>query len=340
MPLIQHDQASEDTRYDAETLRKVTALAQRLQSERQDSLTAQEMEQIGEEVGIQPGVIREALQKVTTPKTPARAEPQQHHMRRAVVRAWWAAGWLVPIIVALLFGPKGGAPGPMVMCSLLAWATYIGGGIVLNGWMREGEAALTPNAPVSRHDLLDALFTLQHVLEGQKEHRAFLSVDVVGSSELKRGEPELATEHSFAQLQKWFLETARAFGGEVHSAAGDGTMCVFRDDASALRAARALQEGAAEFNRRHNRLSRPFQIRCGVTAGEVAVDPQSSIGQMHSPVIDRAAQLQKSAEPGDIIVSGELAAAGIAELGGLVPGPTSTSGMPSFSWRGAHRTGG
>src|SRR5262249_2321658 len=39
---------------------------------------------------------------------------------------------------------------------------------------------------VSRQDLLNLLFTLQRQLEGQKKHCAFLSLDVVGSSEMKR----------------------------------------------------------------------------------------------------------------------------------------------------------
>ncbi|MGV3721411.1 MAG: hypothetical protein ACO1SX_10930, partial [Actinomycetota bacterium] len=142
-------------------------------------------------------------------------------------------------------------------------------------------------------------------------------------------------EYSFAQFQQWISETVRAFGGEMHSAAGDGAMCVFREDAAALRAARALQEGAATFNARHNRLSRPFRIRCGVAAGEVAVDPQVSIGQMQSPVIDRAAHLQKGAAPGDILVSGELAAAGLVELGQLAPAAGPANGEPVFSWSAA-----
>lgn len=331
MPLIQHEQATDDTRYDAETLRKVTALAQRLQAERQETLTAAEMEQIGAEVGLQSGVIREALAKVTAPKAERNiVRRQTQPMRRALVWAWWAAGWLLPIIVVGLLAQVGKEAS--IVSMLICWAVYIAGGIILNGWRREGEACGQPPVPISRHDLLDAFFTLQHVLEGQREHRAFLSVDVAGSSEMKRGEPELAAEYSFGQFQQWISETVRAFGGEVHSAAGDGAMCVFREDAAALRAARALQEGAATFNARHNRLARPFRLRCGVAAGEVAVDPQVSIGRMHSPIIDRAAHLQKDAASGDIVVSGELAAAALVELGRLAPKAGPADGGPVFSW--------
>ncbi|MGV3720583.1 MAG: hypothetical protein ACO1SX_06695, partial [Actinomycetota bacterium] len=180
MPLIH--QAAEDARYDGETLRKVTALAQRLQAERQDTLTAAEMEQIGEEVGLQPGVVREALHRVTASQpqstATATATAQALHMRRAVVGAWWATGWLLLptlfTLAALPFASK--HPGPVIFALLLSIATYVGGGIILRGWVKEGETTGGPTAvdqPLSRQDLLDALFTLQRVLEGQKEHRAF-----------------------------------------------------------------------------------------------------------------------------------------------------------------------
>jgi hypothetical protein len=49
---------------------------------------------------------------------------------------------------------------------------------------REGSFPfVTARQPVSRPALLNLLFTLQHQLEGQEQHRAFLSVDVVGPSE-------------------------------------------------------------------------------------------------------------------------------------------------------------
>src|SRR5581483_2804731 len=140
-----------------------------------------------------------------------------------------------------------------------------------------------------------------------KQHRAFLSVDVVHSSEMKLGEPELAVEYSFGQFQSWVEESVRSLGGEVQSAAGDGLMCVFREDAAAVRAAGLLQQGMAAFNAARNRLATPFRIRCGVASGEVPAVPQGSLGRVHSPVIDRAAVLQKQAEPGGVVVSRELA---------------------------------
>jgi len=128
-------------------------------------------------------------------------------------------------------------------------------------------------------------------------------------------------------------------GGQVQSAAGDGMMCLFETDAGAVRAARLLQVGLAQFNAGRNRLPMPFRLRCGVSAGEVAMEEGASIGYLDSPVIDRAAALQKSAEPGDIVVSGEVAGVALVELGGLAALPEPIQGQPAFSWKAGQRQG-
>jgi class 3 adenylate cyclase len=199
--------------------------------------------------------------------------------------------------------------------------------------------ASSAKQPVSRPALLNLLFVLQRQLEGQKQHRAFLSVDVVGSSEMKRSANDLAVEHSFGQYRAWVEEVVRARDGEMQSAAGDGVMAIFPTDASAVRAARQLQEELAGFNQTHNRLPLPFRIRCGVSAGEVAMEEGTPLGHLQSPVIDRAAALQKRAEPGDIVVSAEAAGAALVELGNLAPLPGPMAGEPAFSWRAGQQSG-
>jgi class 3 adenylate cyclase len=185
----------------------------------------------------------------------------------------------------------------------------------------------------SRAALLEQLFDLQRQLEGQKQHRAFLSIDVAGSSEMKRSAPELAVEHCFGQYRAWVEEAVRAHGGEMQSAAGDGVMAIFPTDAGAVRAARQLQEELPRFNAEQSRLPLPFRIRCGVSAGEVAMDEGTPLGHLQSPVIDRAAVLQKRAQPGDILVGGEVAGAALIELGALAPLTEPVAGEPAFSWR-------
>jgi len=110
-------------------------------------------------------------------------------------------------------------------------------------------------------------------------------------------------------------------------------MCIFPTDAEAVRAARRLQEEMPQFNSTLNRMPAPFRIRCGLSAGEVAIEDGTPIGHLQSPIIDRAAVFQKGAEPGDIVVGVEMAGAALAELRQLSPLPEPMHGETVFSWR-------
>jgi class 3 adenylate cyclase len=346
----QQDPLENERRFDAETLSKVTALAQELKSRQQETLTAGEIESIGAEVGLERPFIRQALSQVTSEvrKTvgPTQTGPMPIHALSGVVGAWWAAGWAIPLILKLGFGFLGSISTALFF---LGWLVYIGGGIILSsilsGRQQLEARAQTPHADpqqapgrsVSRAELLDALFAIQQALEQHKQHLAFLSVDVVGSTAMKAGAGELEVEHSFGQFRAWVEETVRAHGGKLHTAAGDGMMCIFPDDASAVRAAWDLQQGIEAFNIDRSRLPQPFRIRCGLSAGSVAMEPGVSIGHLNSPVVDRAALLQKAAEPGDIILGKELAATALVELGGVAPLPGEVGGERVFSWRRAQQ---
>jgi class 3 adenylate cyclase len=195
------------------------------------------------------------------------------------------------------------------------------------------QAAPVIPSELSREELLHLLFELHRRLEAQKQHCAFLSVDVVHNSEMKRAGTPLTVEYSFGQFQRWVTEVVQRWGGEIQSAAGDGMMGLFPSDAEALRAARQLQEELARFNAERNRLPLPFRIRCGVSAGEVAVEAGEAIGHLQSAIIDRAAALQKRAEPGGILVSGEVAATALIELGPVTPLEEPIGGEPAFAWK-------
>jgi class 3 adenylate cyclase len=320
-----------ERRYKPETFQKAVELASRLQLEHRETMTAQEIESIGREVGIDPAFIQQALVQLTEQQT--MRQPRKRTIsaskKKAVAAAWWAAGWTLPLILVIL-GSTAFHGSVSAALFFLGWAIYIGGGIVISV-----DAAHSQASPprLSRAALLDTLFTLQRALEGQKRHCAFLSVDVVGSSDMKRTANELSVEHSFSQFRRWVEEVVQANGGTVQSAAGDGMMCMFYEDAAAVRAAAHLQKGVPQFNASLNRLPVPFRLRCGVSAGEVAIEEGVPLGHVHSSIIDRAAQLQKRAAEGDIVVSSEVAAAALIELGGLTALPDATDGQPAFSWK-------
>ena len=185
----------------------------------------------------------------------------------------------------------------------------------------------------SRADLLEMLFSLQRMLEGQKQRRAFLSVDIVKSSEMKQASSELEVEHSFQQFHRWLEGVVTKHGGQIHSVAGDGKMGMFVDDVEAVKAALELQGDIHQFNATKNLLPIPFQIRCGISAGNVPVEGVKLIGQIHIHVLDRAANLQKKARHRGIVIGGEVAGSALTLLSAVSPLPDSPNGQVAFEWR-------
>ncbi len=395
--------STEPQRYDEQTLRQAIQLADRLQAEHKDRYSADDIEKIAAEIGVQPEFVQKALneiedkhdaqQKAVPPKKNAipvvsiPTEQVNQAVRQAgaelrtttknfiqmvaqkldeanieqmknYVGIWWGTGWvLIPI------GDKLGGKQFDDAFAPLAAVLYVGFGIYLGKRLdaKKKEVELAQKAAttappvqsvsvqtgiappvrysvetsgVSREELLAQMIEIQKRLEGERVRRTFLSVDVASSSEMKRSADELLVEYSFNQYRRFVEEIVLAEGGQVQSTAGDGTMAMFSTDAAAVRAALRLQNELAAFNAQHNRLPRPFQTRCGINAGEVALMPGAPIGHLQSTVLDRAAALQKSAQPGDIVISGDLSSEGLTALGryGRHEG-SPEGGVRGFSWR-------
>lgn len=317
-------------RYDEKTAQEAIALAARLQDEHRETMTVAQVEAIAAEVGVEAQFVRAALAKVeakrTEPETTGDkvedfflARDKRLAERRRRVRAtlrsfpaglWWALGWLLPAITAILTERSGAGDTWVPLMGLL----YVGIGILLSimNSIRHSETAVTNQAQVaqstglqndvSREQLLETLFAVQQRLASDETTRAFLSVDVVASSEMKQAASELASEYSFGQYRRWVEDRVRAQGGQIHSAAGDGIMCVFDSEAQAIETANRLLDDLPRFNREQNRLAQPFRIRCGVNAGVVAAPADAPLGNWQSAVIDQAAVLQKQAAPNTVAV--------------------------------------
>lgn len=307
--------------------------------ETRETLTAKEVEAIGKEVGLDPVFVRQAMSEFVKEHQAARV--REHVTKLTMwrklprgwwVSGWWAAGWTIPFILVTLIESHLAAP-----LFFAGWGVYIGVGVLLSAWVKIASAYPDKPQPVpnklSRADLLEMLFSLRRMLEGQRQRRVFLSVDVVGSSEMKRSSSELEVEHSFQQFHGWLSEVVAKHGGQVHSVAGDGAMCMFAEDVEAVKAALELQRGIAQFNATQNFLPIPFQIRCGISAGSVPVEDGTSIGQIHSHVLDRAAHLQKRAKPGGIVVGGEVFGAALMLLDSVSPLPDSSGEQVAFEWQ-------
>ncbi len=173
--------------------------------------------------------------------------------------------------------------------------------------------------PVPRYDPAQA--PMQATPNLRQNHRAYLSLDVSDKEKLRQSATLVAVDYSFKQFRSWVEEIARGCGGEME--AGVNLMATFPTDAQAMRAARLLQERLPQFNQSLNRLPLPFQLRAAVSAGEAGFHPASQ----------RSAALLRAASPGDTIISSEVGAAALAELGQLTPAPSSLMGDMAFVWK-------
>lgn len=169
----------------------------------------------------------------------------------------------------------------------------------------------------ARQDLLKQLVDLQeHLREGQQA-ATFLSLDVVGSTQMKLSADPLAVEFTFNEYHNYVGRIAEKHFGNIHSTAGDGITVAFENPQNAFNAARQIQTGLVEFNAFRNKIDTPLQLRAGIHTGQVVAPEAGNMTSINfASVIDIAAHLQKESPLGGIAVSDEAGA-------GMVGGPTS-----------------
>ncbi|HRJ26122.1 MAG TPA: adenylate/guanylate cyclase domain-containing protein [Fimbriimonadaceae bacterium] len=158
-----------------------------------------------------------------------------------------------------------------------------------------------------RQELLAQLMEIQDKLHGDKKALTFLSIDMVGSTQMKMESDPLAVEYTFNEYHRYVEAIVRKHGGNIHSTAGDGVTAAFDDVQPAFLAARQIQSGLIELNTHRNRIQKPIALRIGLHTGEVwgAGDGVERVN--FSSVIDVAAHLQKVCPVGGVAVS-DLAA--------------------------------
>lgn len=103
---------SDAPRYDAETLRQALALASTLQHQQPAVYSARDIETAGAEVGLEPAVIREALQVLTHP-----AAPRADRARRKE---------FFSLLAALAVGPVSGMTAYALWCAAQGSSYWVG----------------------------------------------------------------------------------------------------------------------------------------------------------------------------------------------------------------------
>lgn len=235
------------------------------------------------------------------------------------------------LVIAVLQFVFRGLRGPGIEMIMIMTCVMSASAFVLHGPIRRFLVKIgVRKQSEERIELLQQLVTIQDKLRATKERMSVLSVDVVGSVKLKQGVDPLAIEFTFNEFHRYVEQVALRRGGMLHSTAGDGVTCMFPDPQEAFQAARTLQSGLFEFNSMRNRLGKPVEVRIGLDFGEVMSKGDHSAQVEFSDVIDTAAHLQKSADPGSVVVSGRMTDSLGPDRVLLVP---SESVEGAFTWR-------
>jgi len=124
----------------------------------------------------------------------------------------------------------------------------------------------------SRQALLEILAETKKKLESMERDLAFLSIDVVGSTDMKIGEDKTQIEVDFREYKKFVDATVTAQGALTAAWTPDGVMICFPTAEAAVTAARNVINGLQGFNKNVKTIKANFRVRCGINAGRVYYD--------------------------------------------------------------------
>lgn len=235
-----------------------------------------------------------------------------------------AIAFFMVTLFSFIFGllPRVPTNGPAAGFILL----FIPVGVVAGFLAFQGGGALRKTLglkdPVKeRHALLQQLLDIQDRLRSDEKFVTFLSLDIVGSTQIKTENDPLAVEFTFNEYHKYIESLSAKYSGRLHSTAGDGAIVAFDDPKSAFIAAKAVLAGMFEFNTFRNRTNKPIALRGGLHTGSVLAPGQDVASVNFAHVIDIAAHLQKVSPLGCLAVSETTAT--------LLPGGKGSVGSES-----------
>jgi class 3 adenylate cyclase len=143
-------------------------------------------------------------------------------------------------------------------------------------------------------------------LFGERRKLAFLSIDVVGSTKMKIGEDKLSIEHAFSEYKKFVERILKKNAIWKVAWTPDGIMCAFHNTEDAVKAGQDVLTGLPWFNDGIHQLKTPFNVRCGVNAGEVVFPEDKAMEEISDEVIDVAGHMQKYAAHGALWLSSDV----------------------------------
>lgn len=192
---------------------------------------------------------------------------------------------------------------------------------------------LTADSEEAREELVRKYREIEQALKEAKRKRCtFLSIDVVGSTQMKEGEADIDITATFKAYEELLKRTFLVNRAWKQAWTPDGVMICFLDRDKALAAGKTILEKLEPFNARDNKLKTPFQVRCGMNEGDVAIFEDTNLEKVVDHIIDVAGHMQKHAGADTLWLSEEMYNS-LEDKSGFGPADTQVDGYAVYEWK-------
>ncbi len=199
--------------------------------------------------------------------------------------------------------------------------------------------ATTQRRSGDRLTMLREYAEAKKMLFQEKRRLTFVSLGVVGATQIKAGEDKLVVEHAFSEYRK-FIE--RALGENKvwkFSWAAETVTAAFESADQAADAAKYVLGHLSWFNDGVHQLRTPFQVRCGVNCGEVIFPENKRIEEINDETLDIAHGLEEAATENSLLVTRETLSLLRDQNGFQAMTMQQVHGHPVLQWRVARAVG-
>jgi class 3 adenylate cyclase len=247
---------------------------------------------------------------------------------------WPAPGWtFLPLVLAFAtWLGKVGVDAVMLRVQRLFSAAK--GQVTAEGTLVDlaGLGGIPADSERAREELLKRYRQIEDALKASKRKScAFLSVDVVGSTQMKEGEEETDIQATFHAYEEMLNQIFEQHGAWKVAWTPDGVMVCFLQLDLAIAAGQRVLQSLGKFNEAHNKLRTSFRVRSGLNYGEVAIFEDSKLERIADHVIDVAGHMQKQGEPSGLWL-GEDVYNLLTDKSGFRLVNEHVDGLPVYEW--------
>lgn len=193
-------------------------------------------------------------------------------------------------------------------------------------------AGLSAESEQERAILLKRFREIESALKGASQKECtFLSLDVVGSTQMKLGERESAIAATFQAYEELVRRTFDRCGVWKQTWTPDGVMACFLDLDLGVTAGQQILAALADFNASHNQMRTPLKVRGGLNVGSVSIFEDSQLEKIADHSIDVAGHMQKHASEDGLQVA-EFVYAKLKKQDGFTATGNDVDGYQTYEW--------